>query len=62
MIAQLSLEILLSISLSAIVAGFGYAVYAHSYALSNATQSVIMKYASVSQAYYGSVSAECRCQ
>jgi len=62
MLLQLSLEILLSMSISILIAGIGYSLYAHVYFISNYTSHSIERFANLSEYYSGSLSNACGCQ
>lgn len=59
--AQISLDILFSMSLSLAIAGFGCVLYAHSAHASGAAISSIASYARMSAYYQSSLSNFCRC-
>lgn len=62
MMQQLSLEILLSMSVSIILAGMGYLAYSHAYSASNNASSTVGHIANLLEYYAWSLSNACACQ
>ncbi len=58
---QLSLEVLLSISVSIMIVGFGYAAYSHAIHNANSMQAEIAHYANASEYYSWILSNMCKC-
>lgn len=62
MMQQLSLEILLSMSVSIILAGMGYLAYSHAFSASNSASNMVGHIANLSEYYSWSLSNACACQ